>query len=88
MRTSIDVPDELLKEAKIAAASRGITLKEMVIAGLVREVRTPYAEGQQKFGQHRPVPVVLPTGISVPFSTNREIEDMFLAEDLEKFNLG
>ena len=85
MRTSIDVPDELLKEAKIAAASRGITLKEMVIAGLVREVRRPYTEDQPKFGHQRPVPVSMPlTGKPLSFSTNAEIEEIFYQEDLER----
>jgi predicted exporter len=34
MRTTIDVPDELLHRAKIVAARRKTTLKELVVQGL------------------------------------------------------
>lgn len=34
MRTTIDVPEELLHRAKIVAAQRKTTLKELVLAGL------------------------------------------------------
>lgn len=34
MKTTIDLPDSLLHRAKIAAAERRTTLKELVIAGL------------------------------------------------------
>lgn len=34
MKTTIDIPDELLHRAKIAAAQRRTTLKELVEAGL------------------------------------------------------
>jgi hypothetical protein len=38
MRTSIDLPDELLREAKIAAVNRGVTLREFVTEALDREL--------------------------------------------------
>ena len=34
MRTSIDFPDKLLREAKIAAVNRGVTLRELVTDAL------------------------------------------------------
>ena len=34
MKTTIDLPDELLQRAKIAAARRRTTLKELVVQGL------------------------------------------------------
>jgi hypothetical protein len=34
MRTSIDIPDEIFKKAKITAAEQGVTIKELVIRGL------------------------------------------------------
>jgi hypothetical protein len=34
MKTTIDLPDELLHRAKIAAAQRQTTLKELITAGL------------------------------------------------------
>lgn len=34
MRTSIDIPDPLLKRARKAARDRGITLRQLVVDGL------------------------------------------------------
>lgn len=34
MKTTIDLPDELLHQAKVAAAQRKTTLRELVIQGL------------------------------------------------------
>ena len=39
MRTTIDLPDPLFKEAKSAAALRGQSLKDMVVVALRRELR-------------------------------------------------
>ena len=38
MRTTLDLPDELLKRAKILAVERGTTLKELMGSALRREV--------------------------------------------------
>ena len=38
MRTTIDIPTPLMKQAKIKAAKDGITLKELFIKGLKKEV--------------------------------------------------
>ncbi len=40
MRTTIELPDELLKRAKVAAIERSTTLKELVIKSLERELIT------------------------------------------------
>lgn len=34
MKTTIDLPDEILHRAKVVAAQRRITLKELIIGGL------------------------------------------------------
>ena len=39
MRTTIDLPDPLFKEAKSVAALRGQSLKEIVVTALRRELR-------------------------------------------------
>ncbi len=39
MRTSVDIPDDLFKRAKIEAARTGRTLKEMLVVGLGQQVR-------------------------------------------------
>lgn len=38
MRTTIDLPDDLLKQAKILAVQRGATLRDLVAAGLRAEL--------------------------------------------------
>ena len=38
MRTTIDLPDELLKQAKIEAVERGVSLKELIGTALVKEL--------------------------------------------------
>lgn len=38
MRTTIELPDPLLKRAKIAAVERGTTLRELIGAALAREL--------------------------------------------------
>lgn len=41
MRTTIDLPDDLFHRAKIVAAQRRTTLKELVLQGLEYATRTP-----------------------------------------------
>jgi len=38
MRTTIELPDPLLKRAKIAAVERGTTLRELIGTALIREL--------------------------------------------------
>jgi len=41
MKTTIELPDELLRRAKVAAAQRRTTLKELMIEGLENLLSTP-----------------------------------------------
>lgn len=41
MRTTLDLPETLLKRAKIEAVQRGTTLRELVGAALERELAAP-----------------------------------------------
>lgn len=41
MRTTLDLPESLLKRAKIEAVQRGITLRELVGTALERELAAP-----------------------------------------------
>jgi hypothetical protein len=43
MKTTLDLPDDLLAEAKMIAASRRITLRAMVEHALRREIAPPLA---------------------------------------------
>ncbi|WP_161896117.1 hypothetical protein [Gordonia spumicola] len=40
MRTTVDLPDDLLTSVKVAAAERGISLKSLFISALHRELET------------------------------------------------
>ena len=41
MRTTLDLPDALARRAKLAAASRGVTLKTLMMEALARELDGP-----------------------------------------------
>ncbi len=41
MKTTIDIPDSLYKKAKIRAVERGLTLKDIVLTSLERELDAP-----------------------------------------------
>lgn len=40
MRTTLDLPDELLKRAKIAAVERGVTLRELIGSAVAKDLAT------------------------------------------------
>jgi len=44
MRTTLDLPEELLRRAKIAAVERGCTLRALFARALERELRQPAPE--------------------------------------------
>ena len=50
MKTTIDLPDELLHRAKITAAKRKTTIKALVVSGLEYATRndTPNSEAERK----------------------------------------
>jgi hypothetical protein len=41
MKTTIELPDELFQQAKVMAAERGMTLKEIMVQSLKLWFRTP-----------------------------------------------
>lgn len=41
MKTTIDIPEQLYKKAKIRAVERGQTLKQLVLISLERELAAP-----------------------------------------------
>jgi hypothetical protein len=38
MRTSIDLPDHLMKKAKLEAIERGVSMKDLIIQALEKEI--------------------------------------------------
>jgi hypothetical protein len=41
MRTTLDLPDDILRRAKIAAVERGSTLRQLIIDALRHEIEAP-----------------------------------------------
>ncbi|WP_278260771.1 hypothetical protein [Nocardia sp. AG03] len=82
MRTTVDLSPGLMQAAKLAAAARGISLKELFAKALAREVGaapTP-SVGRVSF------PLV-GTADAGPLRniTNADIADAFDAEDVERY---
>ena len=48
MRTTLDLPDDLLRQAKIVAVQRGTTLRDLVAQALRQEILQPMAVARPK----------------------------------------
>ena len=79
MRTTVDLPEDLLRRVKIKAAERGRSLKDIFASGLEKELAS--FEEKPK-GRHRPIPVSI-EGVdwTFPFRTNA---DLFEAMEREE----
>ena len=82
MRTTVDLPNELMRAAKMHAAQRGETLKDMFTRLVAAEVKAPARNAAR--GR-----VVLPLvgdteGAPVEFS-NEDIESVLADEDAERY---
>jgi len=83
MRSTFDLPDSLVKRAKIAAVKRGSTLRDLVAEGL-RRVLSEEQNAQRR--RMTEAPVKLPPGHSIPALSNSEIATLFNHEDLANLN--
>jgi len=72
MRSAFDLPDSLVKRAKIAAVKRGSTLRDLVAEGL-RGVLSDEQHVQRK--RMTEAPVKLPPGHSIHVLSNEEIRN-------------
>jgi hypothetical protein len=79
MRTTLDLPDQLMKRAKIAAAERGVTLRELIGSALARDL----AAGPPPSGVRKRVhfPVFSSTRPGSLRLTNSDIARSEAAED-------
>ena len=82
MRTTVDLPDDLVRVAKARAVERGESLKELLTRAVIHELGLP-ASGR------RPARVTLPLvgrddepKVNV---TNADIEAVLATEDAEKY---
>ncbi|MFO1467616.1 MAG: hypothetical protein U1F35_14445 [Steroidobacteraceae bacterium] len=83
MRTTFDLPDNLMKRAKIAAVKRGSTLRDLVAEGLRRVLADERAIPRKRMTE---APVKLPPGHSIPALSNAEIAALFDHEDMAQVN--
>jgi hypothetical protein len=78
MRTTIELPDELLRQAKIRAALEGIPLKKFFIAAVEQKLAPP-----AKLKHRRGIPVIDTGGPPIPDLTPEQIEEaMFPIEHI------
>jgi hypothetical protein len=87
VRTTIDLPEDLLRRVKATAALRGLKLKDLV-ASLIAQGLEPSAAAREETGQKRPVPVrIEPSGRKLRAFTNAEVEAILLREDFARLGL-
>ena len=83
MRSTFDLPDDLLKRAKIAAVKRGSTLRDLVAEALRRLLADQPAPERKRMTE---APVRLPLGHTIPILSNSEIAKLFEQEDIAQLN--
>lgn len=84
MRTTIDLPDELFREAKVRAAMSGVSLKDLITRFVERGLQLsgqPTPDGRPRRGE---LPEIIPPrGRRMPVLSNAEVQDVLDAEDAE-----
>jgi hypothetical protein len=83
MRTTIDMPDALMRAAKARAAEHGESLKDLVNRALAHELGLPSA-AKQKAGRVALPLVAREAAPAVPV-TNDDIADALEAEDIGRY---
>ena len=53
MKTTIDLPEEVIRRAKITAIQRKTTLKDLICKSLLREIETPQADSYDAESQRK-----------------------------------
>ncbi|HVW44097.1 MAG TPA: hypothetical protein VHC18_22375 [Amycolatopsis sp.] len=82
MRTTVHLPDELLRAAKAEAAARGETLKDLLTRAVTHELGSVGPSAERARVQ---LPLVGTPGARKVDLSNAEIEAIFAAEDAEKY---
>ncbi len=85
MRTTVDLPDDLFRRVKAAAALKGVSLKEFFTDLIEKAISEGFEE--KGYGQKRPFPVTIPpNGRKIESFTNAELDEIFLREDMEEWD--
>lgn len=72
MRTTIELPDQLFREAKASAARRGLSLRALITDALQRELRAPMRSARRRVR----LPLVRSKRPGHLTLTNAKIEDL------------
>lgn len=83
MRTTFDLPDDLMKRAKIAAVRRGSTLRDFVAEALRKLLADQSPPQRRRMDQ---APIKLRPGHTIPVRSNAEIAQLFEQEDVVHLN--
>lgn len=83
MRTTLELPDDLMKRAKIAAVRRGSTLRELFAEALRRFLSEQSTPERKRMTE---APIKLPPGHSIPIRSNSELAQLFEQEDVTHLN--
>jgi hypothetical protein len=85
MRTTVDLPDELLKRAKIAAIERGVTLRDLIGAALRKEL---VVAASPETPQHLRFPLFPSDHPGALKLTNADLAQLEAAEDERRHGLS
>ena len=86
MRTTIDIPEDVLRRAKATAAIRGVKLKDLIAQLLDSGLPKVVQPGREPESGRRNLPVLVPAADrQIPVLTNAELEEIFLREDLDRW---
>ena len=83
MRTTFDLPDDLMKRAKIAAVKRGSSLRDLVAEALCRLLAEQSSPKRKRMTE---APIKLPPGHTIPIRSNSEIAQLFDQEEIIHLN--
>lgn len=84
MRTTIDMPDALMRAAKARAAEQGESLKDLVNRALARELGLP-SGATRKTGRVT-LPLIAGDAAPAVLVTNDDIAAALEAEDIERYS--
>jgi hypothetical protein len=84
MRTTVDMPDALMRAAKARAAERGESLKDLVNRALAHELGLPSVP-KRKTGRVT-LPLVARDTVPAIHVTNDDIATALEAEDIERYS--
>ena len=83
MRTTIDMPDELMQAAKVRAAERGEKLKDLITRAVAHEVGI---QGRSRKGDRVALPLIGRNARPEVSVTSADIEAALAAEDSERYS--